>query len=60
MMERFRYENPVERIVVDIRERHASYGNFPLQLEFLHAVMPQSPLHEFLCRQRQKKTPLLL
>ena len=60
MMERFRYENPVERIVVDIRKSHGSHGNFPLQLEFLHAVMPQSPLDKFLWRKRQKKTPLFL
>jgi hypothetical protein len=59
MMERFRYENPVERIIVDIQEGHTCQNNFPLELQFLRAMMTQSALHKFLWRQRQKETPFL-
>jgi len=59
-MECFCYENPVERIVVNIWQCHAGHDDFPADLQFMNPIVHKSPLHKLIRRKRQKKTPFLL
>lgn len=59
-MKRFCYKNPVERIIVNIRKGHPGQDDFPLERQFLHPVVSQSPLHKFRWWKRKENTTFFM